>query len=82
LLLWQPSQLRGRTWRKVPLSCVEDFSVKLDLGKWGRWVTFPHQDWGIPFFTCYPKLPCPTVWSVHRPLCPLGLDLTEHKRPP
>jgi hypothetical protein len=34
---------------------VEDFSVKWGLGIRGRcsrstWVTWPHQNWGIPFF--------------------------------
>jgi hypothetical protein len=48
------SQAR-RTLRKVPLSCVEDFSVKWGLGTWGRysrstWVTLAPEAWGIPFF--------------------------------
>jgi hypothetical protein len=31
-----PASHAGRSWRKVPLSCVEDFSVKWGLGKWGK----------------------------------------------
>jgi hypothetical protein len=51
-----PASQAGKRWRKVPLSCVEDFSVKWGLGKWSRdissaWVTWGHQDWGIRFFT-------------------------------
>jgi hypothetical protein len=51
-----PASQAERSWRKVPLSCVEDFSVKWVLGKQSRdsrstWVTWPHQDWGILFFT-------------------------------
>jgi hypothetical protein len=39
-----PVSQTGRSWREVPLSCVEDFSVKWALGKHGRsrrstWVT-------------------------------------------
>jgi hypothetical protein len=43
------------SWRKLPLSYVEHFSVKWGLGTWGRcsrstWVTWAHQDWGISYF--------------------------------
>jgi hypothetical protein len=53
-----PGSKAGRTWGKVPWSCVEDFSVKLGLGKRHRysmstWVTWAHQDWRIPFFMAY-----------------------------
>jgi hypothetical protein len=51
-----PASQAERSWRKVPLSFLEDFSLKWGLGKWGRlsrttWVTWAHLDWGIPFFT-------------------------------
>jgi hypothetical protein len=30
-----PASQAGRSWRKVPLICLEVFSVKCGLGKWG-----------------------------------------------
>jgi hypothetical protein len=50
-----PASQAGISWRKVAWSCVEDFSVMLGLGKWGRysrstWVTWGQHYWGIPFF--------------------------------
>jgi hypothetical protein len=46
----------GTSWRKLSLSCVEDFSFNWTLRSQGRChrsiqVTWAHQDWGIPFFT-------------------------------
>jgi hypothetical protein len=61
-----PGCKAARNWRKLPLSCVEDFSVKCVLGTQGRcsrstWVTSTHQNWRIPFFT--------GSLSYHAPLC-------------
>jgi hypothetical protein len=48
-----PASQAGRSWRKVPLICVEVSSVKWDLGKCGEfragapWVTWAHQIGGI-----------------------------------
>jgi hypothetical protein len=76
----------GRSMRKVPLSYVEDFSFK-----WGLWNgagTAGAQGWqehgriGDSILHCLPKLSCPTVRSVHRPLCPLGLNITEQNKMP
>jgi hypothetical protein len=51
-----PASQAGRSWRKVPLSSVEDFSVKCGLGKRGQ-AEQEHMgdlsplDWGNPFWT-------------------------------
>jgi hypothetical protein len=86
-LLWQPSLPAGRSWRKVPLTCVEDFSVKCALGKWSRdigstWVTGAHQEWGFPFFTARQSYHATRFFRVHRHLCLLGLNLIKQNMPP
>jgi hypothetical protein len=75
-----PASQAGRRWRKVPPSCVEDFSVKWGLGKRSR--DLRTSGLGAFILHCEPKLPCPTIWRVHRLLCPLGLDLTKQNRLP
>jgi hypothetical protein len=70
-----PVSQAGRSRSKVPLSCVEDFSVKWSLGKWGwdsrsTWVTWARQDWGIPFFTAILSLHAPW-FRVSSGLCAL-----------
>jgi hypothetical protein len=78
LLLWQPREQAGSMWKYVPLTSVGDFSVKLCLGKWERysrstWVTWAHQDFGIPFFVaslsyCVPQIRvCPQASSPFGP---------------
>jgi hypothetical protein len=76
----------GRSRRKVPLSYVDDFSVKCGLGNGastaGAYGWHEHGKIGDFILHCLLKLACHTVWSVHRPLCPLGLNITEQNKMP
>jgi hypothetical protein len=75
--------INGRSWRKVPLICVEAFSVKCGLVKTETGTGTEH---GWPELLRNPankllaQVPCPMVWIFHRHLCNLGVELTKQNR--